>query len=332
MSEINSKTTLKKDYTDKPHESVPCPLCDAQDDYELATVGYPGIPVRNVICKGCGLVRINPRMTKKGYDDFYMEDFFEYLNPYGRPHYVNTIEKTTDDTFKTEAEKYTIPFVIPYVKEGGKVLDIGAGFGQILYLLRKLKHVSIYGIEPDPYSRQVAKEKIGIELSADTIEEFLAKNTEKYDYIHLEQVFEHLLDPLVLLKGIANMLTPEGVLYIGVPGTYNYAVAPDRFFELAHTYGYTPATLRLFAEKAGLKIILVRDPMSTGLDVLMTHKDATYPEEKEERMVQGADWKDTKNRLLSRKRYFELRGRLKKIIVSIFGEKIKDRLKKFLPK
>lgn len=323
---------LRKDYTDKSHEDVPCPLCNTRDDYELATVGYPGVPVRNVICKGCGLVRINPRMTKKGYDDFYREDFFAYLNPYGRPHYVNTIEKTTDADFKTEAEKHTIPYVLPYVKEGGEVLDIGAGFGQILYLLKKMKGVSIHGIEPDPYSRQIAKEKIGIELSSDTIEEFLTKETGTYDYIHLEQVFEHLLDPLILLKGIARILAPEGVLYIGVPGTYNYGVAPDRFFELAHTYGYTPATLRLFADRAGLKIISVRDPMSSCLDVLMAHKDAKYSEEKSENLIQGKDWKDTKNRLLGRKRYFEIRTRIKKIVVGLFGEGFKDKLKKFLPR
>jgi SAM-dependent methyltransferase len=314
-------------YSNKSLEDVKCPLCDAHDDFVLEKVGYPGVPVQNVICKGCGLIRINPRMSQKDYDDFYTQDFFEYLNPYNRPHYVNTIEKTTDQNFKTEAERFIMPFLLPYVKEGGKVFDVGAGFGQLLYLLRREKKIQPFGIEPDPESRKISEEKMGIPLSPDTIEEHFKKSTEKFDFIILEQVFEHLLHPLETLKGLAERITPEGVIYIGVPGMYNYGVAPDRFFELAHTYGYTPATLKLFAEQAGLKIISVRDPMNSCLEVMMALKDSKYPEEKQERMIQGKDWNDTKNRIRNKKRYFELRKKTKIFLSKIAGERTKNKIR-----
>jgi SAM-dependent methyltransferase len=321
---MKTNTFNKEKYKNMDLEHVPCPLCVGErdgNDSPLASVGYPGVPVSNVICKTCGLIRINPRMTREGYEMFYREDFFSYLNPYGRPHYVNTIEKTTDPSFQTEAEKKTLPFILPYVKEGGAVLDVGAGFGQILYLLQKAKHIIPHGNEPDPLSRNVAKEKLGIELSADTIEVFLDNNMQLFDYIHLEQVFEHLLEPLDTLRRLAMHLAPEGVIYVGVPGQYNYQVAPDRFFELAHTYGYTPATLRLFAARAGLKIISVRDPLSSNLEVLLAHREASYEEEDEKKLVYGSLWYVTKYRLLGKQAYYTLRRVAREVLGRILGER-----------
>lgn len=328
---MNTNTFNKAKYEKMPLEHVPCPLCIEEgsgNDSPLASIGYPGIPVRNVICRKCGLIRINPRMTREGYETFYKEDFFEYLNPYGRPHYVNTIEKTTDPTFETEAEKRTLPFILPYVKCGGVVLDVGAGFGQILYLLKKEKHVVPYGNEPDPLSRRVAKDKLGIDLSEETIEVFLERNKETFDYIHLEQVFEHLLDPLTTLRHLASRLAPEGVIYIGVPGQYNYQVAPDRFFELAHTYGYTPSTLRLFAQRSGLKIVSVRDPLSSNLEVLMAHTGSSYDEEDKEKLRYGSVWYVTKYRMLGRQLYYRLRHTIRNIIARAFGERVVRALKR----
>jgi len=325
-------TTLTKDYTDKPHESVPCPLCDAGNDAVLAERGYPGIPVRNVICKGCGLVRINPRMTREGYEAFYKEDFFEYLNPYGRPAYVETIERTTDPSFQTPAERLILPYILPYVKEGARVLDVGAGFGQIMYLLARDRNATCVGIEPDPYSRQVAKEKIGINLLDTTVEEFIDTTSDTFDFIYLDQVFEHLLTPLEVLSGLGRILAPKGVIYVGVPGTYNPAVSMDLFYQLAHTYNYTPATMDLFAQKSGFKIISIRDPEGAALEVLLTHVGAPYPEESESRRAIGSDWKDVRSRLVRKRIVNRIRGAAKRVLTSMFGTTFKERLRAAIDK
>lgn len=323
-------TTLTKDYTDKPHEHVACPLCSANSDYVLSRKGYPGIPVTNVICRGCGLIRINPRMTRKGYEDFYKEDFFEYLNPYGRPAYVEAIERTTDESFVTPIERNVFPYLLPYVKEGGRMLDVGAGFGTVPYLLQKKKGISYVGIEPDPFSRKIAKEKMDIELIDITIEEYLLQENGAFDLIFLDQVFEHLLAPLEVLTSLGKLLTPEGVIYIGVPGSYNPGVSIDRFYELAHTYSYTPATMRLFAEKAGLKVISVRDPEGAALEVVLARRDSAYSEEEESRMVQGSDWRDTKQRLNHKLFLNNIRGTAKLIVTFVGGPGLNQRIQKFV--
>lgn len=323
-------TTLKKDYQDKAHEDVPCPLCSTRKDVVLATKGYPGIPVRNVICTGCGLIRINPRMTQKGYEDFYKEDFFEYLNPYGRPAYIDTIERTTDESFVTLAEKNILPYILPFVPEGGRILDIGSGFGQIPYLLQKRKKVTYVAIEPDPYSRQVAKEKIGIDLRDDTIENYLREEKAVFDFIYLDQVFEHLLTPLQTLKDLTRLLAPKGVIYIGVPNSYNPGVSMDRYYELAHTYGYTPSTMSSFASQAGLKVISLRDPFAPALEVLLTHTTAAYSAEDPSRLLFGAQWKDTYRRLKRKERLNLVRGFARNVLSSMFGPSGKERIRAFI--
>jgi len=320
-------TTLKKDYTDKPHEHVPCPLCNANDDYVLARKGYPGIPVRNVICKGCGLIRVDPRMTQKGYEDFYQEDFFEYLNPYSRPAYVEEIEHTRDDDYLTPVKRTRLPLIRDYVKEGGRLLDVGAGFGQIPYLLQKEKNVTFVGLEPDPFSRKVAKEKIGVELTDMTVEDFLASNPGEFDFIYMDQVFEHLLTPLEILKGLAKILAPEGVMYIGVPGAYNPQIPMSVFYQLAHTYNYTPHTMALFAKKAGLKVVHLPDPEGYPLEVLLAHENSSYPDEDPSRLVAGSDWKDVVRRLKRKERLNAIRGFAKKIVTTLGGEKLNEKIR-----
>jgi SAM-dependent methyltransferase len=320
-------TTLSKDYSQYPHEQVACPLCNSFNDHVLAMKGYPGIPLRNVICKNCGLIRINPRMTKEGYENFYREDFFEYLNPYERPAYVETIERTTEEGFQTPFERFTLPYMLPYVKQGGRVLDVGAGFGQVLYLLKRERDIVPFGMEPDPYSRALAKEKMGMELEDETIEEFLVRSQDTFDFIILDQVFEHLLAPLEILMQLAERLTPEGVIYIGVPGTYNPAVPMSLFYQLAHTYNYTPATMRLFAEKAGLKVISVRDPEGPILEVLLARKGSSYPQEDASRMIQGTYWRDVTRRLRRKKALNIVRGIGKKVATAILGTNGKEKLR-----
>ena len=315
--------TLKYSYPIKPLEDVVCPLCDANDDFVLATKGFPNnIAVRNVICKGCGLVRINPRMSQKNYELFYKEDFFGYLNPYARSGYVAEIEHTRDEGYETPTKKKNLPYVLPYVKQSGHVLDIGAGFGQMLYLLKKEKGVTCIGLEPDPYSRAVAKEKIGVELTDMTIEEFANINTEMFDFMYMDQTFEHLLSPLQALQSLAHFLKPEGVMYIGVPGTYNPVIHMSLFYQIAHTYNYTPHTMRLFAEKAGLKIIHVREPRGYPLEVLLAHKDSSYPEESLDRMKPGSWWIDVVYRLHRQRCINTVRGFSKKILLAIGGTRL----------
>jgi SAM-dependent methyltransferase len=311
-------------------ENVLCPICEAegkkQNDKILATYGYPSVNFQNVICKDCGLIRINPRMTLSGYDKFYKELFFEYLDPYGRPAYVEEIENTVDDTKDTPTKRNEIPYLLPITKEGGRVLDIGAGFGQMLYLLRKHKNILPTGIEPDPESRKIAKEKMGLDLSHETIEEFFKNSNEVFDLVIMEQVFEHLLSPLWTLKEIKKRLAPDGYVYIGVPHGSHPTHPYSLHFQLAHTYNYMPYSFAKLAELSGLKVVALKEPYKHPLKVVLAHKESTYKEEDKEKLEVGKNYKET-IRNLKKIKYREFIGYYLKNFVP---KKVKIALDKFI--
>ncbi|QDQ42858.1 class I SAM-dependent methyltransferase [Methylacidiphilum kamchatkense] len=91
----------------------------------------------------------------------------------------------------------------------GKILDVGCGNGQFLYIMRELGWEA-EGIEPDPLAARKVME-IGIKVIQSTIEEVeLSKET--YDAITLNHVIEHLTDPFSIIKKLVIALKPGGKL------------------------------------------------------------------------------------------------------------------------
>jgi len=307
---------------------IPCPLCGGFNDYILARSGYPGIKVINVICRECGLVRINPRPSHSWYERFYKEEFFNYLDPYNRPAYIEELEQTKNENYITPTKKFILPFIRDYIPRNGNVLDIGAGFGQTLYLIKKEKNANVVGVEPDPYSRQIASQQIGIELLEYGVDEFLIKNKSEFDFIILSQTFEHLLDPLSILKNLARILKKDGVIFVGVPNTYNPLVPINLFFQIAHTFNYTPYTMKKFADYAGLKIIRMKNPRTEpGLEVLLAHKKSLYSEIPKADLEIGSDWKEVVSILRRKKLWNVTRGAVKRVFNLFFGKHFTEKIK-----
>lgn len=343
---IQNSPTIEKILKEETQESVPCPICNADEnipenkkhnDLVVATHGYPNVKFQNVICKNCGLTRINPRMTKKGYDRFYKEAFFEYLDPYNRPAYVEEFENTPNEKYWTNSRAKIMPYIYGFLKrEGGKVLDIGAGYGTILFHLKRDKKMDCLGIDPDPESVKIARDKFGIEVQDETVESYFKKtknDNTKFDLIIMEQTFEHLLDPLWTLKEIKKRLAADGFVYIGVPNGHRFGAPFSLWFQLAHTYNYTPYALKRLAELAGLRVFDLRGPYLHPLEVLLCHADnagANYPVEREAVLNIGKNYRDTLWEIRKKKYREGVRASLKNLITNIFGGVVKEKIRKFI--
>ena len=73
-----------------PFEAVPC-LCGGTEFDEIATTERYGFAQKTVICRTCGLVQSNPRMTDAAYRDFYSSD--EYRRIYDSPDFLHEYER-----------------------------------------------------------------------------------------------------------------------------------------------------------------------------------------------------------------------------------------------
>lgn len=108
------------------------------------------------------------------------------------------------------------------------LLDIGCGIGNLLQYMKK-KGWSCSGIEPsfENYPSSLYK---GIQMFGGTLQEYLNQNNAaQFSCITLNNVFEHIPNPVEVLKEISNLLEPEGIIMIKVPNDFNVlqAIAND---------------------------------------------------------------------------------------------------------
>ena len=100
-----------------------------------------------------------------------------------------------------------------------RLLDIGCGPGFFLKVAKE-RGWSAEGIEP---SRQAAAHARSLGL--DVIEEFFNRqacaNLGRYDVVHLNNVLEHIPNPMEIVRLARDLLTSGGILCINVPNDFS---------------------------------------------------------------------------------------------------------------
>ncbi len=223
-------------------ERVRCAVCDVDDTAVVATKGDLTADMTNVVCRRCGLVYLNPRPTEAAYDAFHVEDFL--VQRHG-------ISSTADVAYKVKGSELTMKsavrdFLRPSFRPGMRVLDVGCGIGTLLHLIRQeVPDATVQGIELATVDVEAAKSFYGLDLFTGSLEQYAAAHPEdRFDLIILHHTFEHLPAPRAALRTMERLLAPRGELFIAVPNVMNIRKRPEIFFQIAHPYSYSPATLR----------------------------------------------------------------------------------------
>jgi SAM-dependent methyltransferase len=261
--------------TTQDYLSQPCPLCDSPmfkltaDTFDLADIlkrweselgdifsetvwqEYTLPKSRRVTlhrCNNCGLGMFRP--VRAGSPDFY-----------------KTI--TTKDGECYTAEKWEFLQAIRDLKKhrSHRILDIGCGSGHFLDLLRdRLPSADYAGYELNSEMSELARSKGHKVYHGSFPEAVLAENKDgSFDAICMFQVLEHLPDPVASLKSARRLLSPRGVLIIGVPD----AEGPVRHLPSAltnipphHVSRWCESTFRIGMTRLGFRTLRVaREPM-----------------------------------------------------------------------
>jgi SAM-dependent methyltransferase len=142
------------------------------------------------------------------------------------------------------------------VPEKVRVLDVGCGFGQSLGY-HAARGCDVYGVEADENIRRVS-DQFGFKVHVGLFDGSLYE-AGFFDYITMDQVIEHVTDPLSTLRGVARVLKPGGTAIFSTPnsGGWGAKLFGQRWINWHapyHVQFFSRNSIRLAAEQAGLAV------------------------------------------------------------------------------
>ncbi|MFK7988482.1 MAG: class I SAM-dependent methyltransferase [Sandaracinaceae bacterium] len=279
------------------HEHAACPVCDTDSSpLVVGTRARFGMRVRNVACRTCGLVRVDPRPSPEAMDAY-------YRGPY-RSQY-RTVKLPTGDGralgpddpgyMELRAARYrdqaSLALRLGQLDKGARVLEVGCRDGQTLSHMAR-REVSVFGVEPGPEEAAQAAAR-GVDVFVGLLEEYTPDAP--FDQVQMFHVLEHLHDPRGALETLASWLRPGGKLIVEVPNLAQpYGPLEGNFFQNAHLYSFTANTLKALFRRVGLTPKRVVDG---GTLFLVGERDALsrpYAEELLDAPEQDGAWVATR--------------------------------------
>ena len=245
-------------------EHVSCNLCQADDTIiRFASTmpvqdanGHPADPehfycttlsygehYRIVQCKQCGLIYTDPRRRMGDV----MKDY----------------EAVVDTRYLDEREGRILTFnrnILPLEKmipshNGHRLLDVGTHVGVFVEVAQK-RGWDAWGLELSRWAVEIGR-KNGLNMIQGTLHD-AELDSASFDAVTMWDVIEHMADPIAEIREVARILKPGGLFCV-------HTMDIDSLFARLmgkrwpwlvemHLYYFSPKTLAMIVEKAGLKV------------------------------------------------------------------------------
>lgn len=251
-------------------ENCNCPLCNSDNNvpykYEYKEIEGQSIKLGLNSCKNCKMQYISPRLNNRGLTSLYQS--YQKSTVSGK-------YNTESDVSKLEYVAFS-GYVRGVLPNGGKILDVGCGIGNLIAELIDYKDYDISGIE---FSKVAANKAIkrGFKVNVGSLQD--EKYSEQtFDVITLLYVLEHVSNPREVLSEIHRVLKNDGFFLLAVPNYRYLRVAFDNWFSRLllgmkaslhaeeHLQNFTPKTLRKMLKVENFEIVTERmaTPLNTG--------------------------------------------------------------------
>ncbi len=261
-------------YTDATFEYISCNICGSDDYFVIARKSQNDLDARTCLCKICGLVYINPRMSKQDYDAYYKHYYRQDRTSIKGRTEGGGLEKNFAAARKfgnALADKFSI-----YLKPGLTV-DVGSSTGGILYGLKEKKpELEVLGIEPSLDESNYANAK-GIKTIPDLFENVGFSGIENISNVLCVQSLNHLLDPKYFIRLAFERLREGGHIILAVKNFRHQVRRMGKIssgVQIDHPYMFTPETLKLMTEKAGFTVVYVDSDEYKTKEELIKQKES----------------------------------------------------------
>lgn len=214
-----------------------------------------------IACEACGFRHVLPLPTREqlraAYDEAYYRD--------EKPTYVARSREDAEWSRLAWDDRLSL-FEDLLGKDGARpfsVLDIGCGPGWFLKAAQD-RGWKTQGIEPSRQASEHAR-TLGPKVVNAMFDEKSAPTLDCADVVHLNNMLEHVADPISLLKLAIGRAWPGGLVCVGVPNDYNALQEAARAGGTAPWWLAPPHHLNYF-DFASLEALLKR----LGLDIVET--------------------------------------------------------------
>lgn len=199
-----------------------------------------------VECRTCAAIYFEPLPTVSELEQFYSASYYDFE--------------------RHRNEGRGMAFAKKYLRrlKPGKLLDVGCANGFFINGIRRNSDWAVYGVDFGSAAVRFAREELKLDVVAGDLTETDFADAE-FDFVHVNNVLEHVLDPLAVLRECRRILKPGGTMYLSVPNGYvdsreliTYYKTENRTprAKNGHVFYLQAQTLRRLIAEANFKIEL----------------------------------------------------------------------------
>lgn len=253
-------------------EEISCPVCGSKNSKKkfkfsyysnntLSIIGYtdtkPDLFLNE--CKSCFHHYANPQIKSNYLDKYYSEYNSEYYNLEAVP--SNHLSREHKLIYKK----------IDKVSKGGKILEIGCGFGFLLNEFPDSKWEK-YGLEPSKFASNFAKKSFNIKIHNGFLN-FDTFKSHSFDVIIFFDLIEHLKYPNEFIKLIKHYLKPKGIIVFGTGNISSINAKLSRklwsyFSSWEHISFFSSSSVKYFFNLNDIRLMKIKKVSYRGSNIL----------------------------------------------------------------
>jgi 2-polyprenyl-3-methyl-5-hydroxy-6-metoxy-1,4-benzoquinol methylase/DNA-directed RNA polymerase subunit RPC12/RpoP len=144
-------------------------------------------------------------------------------------------------------------------KKSGTLLDVGSNIGTFVSVAR-LRGWNAIGIEPNPQAFAYAASK-NLPMKNGFFTEELCKREgiSNADVITMNDVIEHVFEPMEMLTTAYNVLKDDGIISVVTPNVDTFFGKKYQTKPLEHLIYFTIPSMKFALEKAGFEVISIKN-------------------------------------------------------------------------
>ncbi len=198
-----------------------------------------------VECAACGVIYFDPMPTTEQLRIFYSASYYDF------------------DKEREEGKGLAFAKQLQRWKKKGQFLDVGCATGFFIDGIRKHSEWEVHGTDFGEGAVKFAREKLKLDVRHGDLAD-VGFQDESFDYVHVNNVLEHVLNPASLLRECRRVIKPDGVFFLSVPNGYNDSLDLIHFYETerkparsrsGHIFFFPARTLLRMIDESGFVVV-----------------------------------------------------------------------------